>query len=152
MSELDLSQDIGDISNSENPMKDISVDGTPFSILLDRAMKLKSFQLSSERSKYESYPKFIQNTIFHGWGDGDSAKEIRNIRRETIPMEQKFEVAERLKNQGKQYFENGHFREACSHYEMASGVFCYLKNKNPKWKDEVCESKAIFARKLFSSF
>ena len=43
---------------------DAMVDGTPFSVLFSRAVKLKSAQEADLRSKFESFPSFYQNSIF----------------------------------------------------------------------------------------
>ena len=47
-----------------DPMK-MELNGTPFSVLVGQAARLKSARDEPDRSKYVSFPTFYQNSIFH---------------------------------------------------------------------------------------
>ena len=107
---------------------DIDVDGTPFSVLMDRAVKLKSSQFSSQRSKWDSYPSFYQNTVFPREEAVDEARGL--------DFNDRLASATRLKDEGNSSFQDGNLDEALVKYESALAVFRYLVNINPSWKNE----------------
>ena len=113
--------------NDENPMNAL-VDGTPFSVLLDQAVQMKKAQCASLRTKYDSHPKFYQNSIF-------PFPEVLMAREHTF--EERMNAAINVKQQGNDEFQKCHFSEAMSLYEKALSVFKYIENHNPNWKSEV---------------
>ena len=116
-------------NDNENPMNTL-VDGTPFSVLLDQAVKIKKAQCASLRTKFDSYPKFYQNSIF-------PLEEVIQARDDTISFDERLNAAKNIKNQGNIAFQQSHFPEAISQYEKTLSVFKYLENHNPNWKTEV---------------
>merc|ERR1719230_1126593 len=46
-----------------SPM-DAKINGTPFSELMNQAVKLKSAQTAVDRRKFDGWPKFYQNSVY----------------------------------------------------------------------------------------
>eukprot|EP00586_Coscinodiscus_wailesii_P001014 CAMPEP_0172481730 /NCGR_PEP_ID=MMETSP1066-20121228/7818_1 /TAXON_ID=671091 /ORGANISM="Coscinodiscus wailesii, Strain CCMP2513" /LENGTH=586 /DNA_ID=CAMNT_0013244297 /DNA_START=95 /DNA_END=1852 /DNA_ORIENTATION=+ len=122
----------------KNPMN-ATIDGTPFSVIMNQAVKLKTARMAPLRSRYDKYAKFYQNSIFphadviRARNDDDDDDSTNNgggafARRMTAAM--------RMKEEGNDNFRNGFFDEAYSKYERALVVFKYLENTNPSWKNE----------------
>ena len=111
-------------------MESIDVDGTPFSVLMDRAVKIKTMQSKHERIKYDAYPSFYANTIFPTNDD-----EVATARR-LGQFDEKLAIANAMKEEGNSAYRDGRYRDALSRYEMAASVFRYLENANPEWKTQ----------------
>jgi len=109
-----------------NPLQSL-VDGTPFSVILSRAVKLKSLQMAEFRSTYDSYPEFYRNTIF-------SQDDIIHIR--TKSFQTQIDYANTLNDEGRDAFKRNEFLQAYAKYELSLSVFRYLHNKNSNWKNE----------------
>ena len=45
-------------------MMDAKIDGTPFGVLMQQAVKLKTHVHKVDRVKFDRWPKFYQNTAF----------------------------------------------------------------------------------------
>lgn len=110
-------------------MMDTDVNGTPFSVLMDRAVKLKSLQMSQERKNYDQMPSFYQHSIFNQY---DDVKAVRNL-----DFVDRIAAARQMKKDGNNAFKKGLWDEAMMHYEKALSVFRYLENTNPEWKNQV---------------
>ena len=110
-------------------MEKIDVDGTPFSILMDRAVKLKSSQMAHLRVKYDGFPSFYQNSIF-------PHQEVAKAR-ELVDFNERLAAATRMKEDGNSAYKDGRLSAALIKYEMALAVFRFLENTNPSWKNEV---------------
>ena len=113
-------------------MESISVDGTPFSILMDRAVKLKALQTKHEQEKYDKLPAFYQNTLFAC--DSGIGKDVIDAREKAF--EERLNEAVRIKEEGNSAFQEGRLKDAISKYESALSIFRYLENTNPDWKTE----------------
>jgi len=109
-------------------LDDLEIDGTPFSILMSQAVKLKNAQDAPTRSRYDSYPSFYQNSLF----SLDEAVASRNK-----PFVQRMIDAMKWKKEGNKAIDDGDFKSAIIKYEIALSVFKYLENHNPNWKNEV---------------
>jgi tetratricopeptide (TPR) repeat protein len=116
-------------------MESIDVDGTPFSVHMDRAVKLRSVQSKHERLKYDAYPTFYAKTIFP---DDD----VSNARRYG-PFNERLAAANRLKEEGNSAYRDGRPSDALKKYEMAASVFRFLENTNPEWKSEGIKDRFI---------
>ena len=119
-------------------MENIDVDGTPFSILFDRAVKLKQIQTKSERIRYDSYPYYLANTIYPN-------EEVAAVRLLTT-FTQRLEAANSMKQEGNTAFRNGHLHEALTKYESAIAIFRYLENTNENWKKEGIKDEYIIEK------
>jgi hypothetical protein len=47
-----------------NPLMDMNIDGVPFGEIMNQAVKLKTHQAKPDRWRWDSWPKFKQNTMF----------------------------------------------------------------------------------------
>lgn len=113
---------------SNNDIMDAKVDGTPFSVLVNQAVKLKNARSAPLRSKFDRHPQFYQNSIF-------PREEVTQARRCKAFVDRMNE-AEALKRKGNEAFRNQIFSTAALHYEMAVAVWKYLENTNPNWRSE----------------
>jgi hypothetical protein len=96
---------------------------------MDRAVKLKSLQMSQERKNYDQMPSFYQHSIFNQY---DDVKAVRNL-----DFVDRITAARQMKEDGNNAFKKGLWDEAMMHYEKALSVFRYLENTNPQWKNQV---------------
>ncbi len=109
-------------------MDTTTIDGTPFSVLMSQAVKLKTAQDAQSRSTYDSYPTFFRNSIF-------PREEVILARNKAF--KDRMDDAIQLKNDGNIAVEEKCYDEAITKYEIAASLFRYLKNCNPDWKAEV---------------
>jgi len=123
-------------------MENIDVDGTPFSVLFDRAVKLKQIQTKSERIRYDSYPAFLANTITIYSNENDEVAAVRLLPTFT----QRLEVANDMKQEGNTAFRDGRLEEALIKYESAIAIFRYLENTNDNWKKEGIKDEYIIEK------
>ncbi|KAL7525611.1 hypothetical protein ACHAXR_004235 [Thalassiosira sp. AJA248-18] len=106
-------------------MENVDIDGTPFSVLMERAVKLKQFQT---KSRYDELPSFYASSIF-------PHNDVINAR-EFVLFDDRLAAANRMKDDGNSAFRDGNLTDALSNYEMALSVFRFLENINPAWKSE----------------
>lgn len=121
-----MTTDSFDAYEDHDPLSS-GVDGTPFSVILSRAAKLKTLQLAEFRSKYDSFPEFYRNTMF-------SQDDIKLIR--TQSCQTQIDYANALNEEGRQAFIRNDFCLAYSKYEVTLSIFRYLHNKNSNWRNE----------------
>ena len=107
-------------------MESIDVDGTPFSVIMERAVKLKTLQSKHERVKYDAHPPFYANTIF----PNDEVAAARGLGR----FDEKLAAANAMKEGGNAAYRGGRYRDALSRYEAAASVFRYLETSDPGWR------------------
>lgn len=117
-----------------------TVDGTPFSVIMNQAVKLKTAQMAPLRAEYDEYPTFYRNSIFPKDDAIVGARTASSFRK-------RLEEARRLKKLGNEEYGRGCFGASYAKYEDAVGVFKYLENKNPSWKTEGI--KDSFIKKVF---
>jgi len=110
---------------SGNPM-DAEVGGTPFKVLMDQAVKMKTADQAIFRSKFDSWPRFYQNSVFAN----DIVKDARSA-----DFAGMMEAAEKLKKTGNEAFSKQDFMAANHCYEQAVSIFKYAENVDPNWKD-----------------
>lgn len=109
-------------------MDKIDIDGTPLSVLMDRAVKIKSLQSAHLARKYNALPSFIQSSIF-------PSDEVINARR-LDSFTDRFDAAMTLKDDGNAAYREGRFDEAFEKYEAALAIFHFVENMNPNIKNE----------------
>eukprot|EP00581_Thalassiosira_minuscula_P006810 CAMPEP_0183707542 /NCGR_PEP_ID=MMETSP0737-20130205/4090_1 /TAXON_ID=385413 /ORGANISM="Thalassiosira miniscula, Strain CCMP1093" /LENGTH=391 /DNA_ID=CAMNT_0025935239 /DNA_START=1004 /DNA_END=2176 /DNA_ORIENTATION=+ len=107
---------------------DADIDGLPFSVLMDRAVKLKSSQTAHQREKYDAFPSWLKNTV---WPNED----VNNARKLEV-FSDRLAAATIMKEEGNAAFRSGRLSDAMSKYENALSVFQFLENTNPNWKTE----------------
>ena len=77
---------------------------TEFGNIMQQAMKIKGAQMEQDRKRFETWPSYLQNTL---WMQGP-ALELREL-----PLEERLVEAAKLKEQG-----NGHFRNKVRRLRM----------------------------------
>ena len=130
-----------DTNNNQDSsiMDSTTIDGTPFSVLMSQAVKLKTAQDAPSRSTYDKYPTFYKNSIY-------PREEVINARKK--PFKERMNVSTEWKNDGNREMEEGNYFEAITKYEIALSVFKYLENCNPSWKTQVCSSTKYMRKYL----
>ena len=116
-------------SGTDNKPMDANVNGTPFSVLLDQAVKMKTAQDSTLRTKYDSYPRYYQNSLF-------PREEVLKARTLSTYAE-RMQFAQAMKETGNEAFQEKDYDKAMLNYEMAAGIFKFIENTNPSFKTEV---------------
>ena len=109
-------------------MENIDIDGTPFSVLLDRAVKIKSSQSAALSSKYNALPTFVQCSIF----PSDEVINARNL----VIFSERLNTAMTWKEEGNASYRDGQFDDALEKYKMALSLFRHVENSNPNIKNE----------------
>jgi succinate dehydrogenase flavin-adding protein (antitoxin of CptAB toxin-antitoxin module) len=93
--------------------------------ILQEAVKIRQATDSPLRTTYDSYPPYIQATLF-------ATDEVVSARE--LPYQERLTVAERLKTEGNMHMKEGRWAEAGQKYEQALACFTYLKNRYGDWK------------------
>ena len=107
-----------------SPM-DAKINGTPFSELMNQAVKLKSSQTAIDRRKFDSWPKFYQNSVY-------VKEDIQEARLK--PFAERIVVAREYKATADAAFREGNLMEASLNYEYALGMFKHARNTDPNWR------------------
>lgn len=118
------------LKGKEEAMDDFGEIGdTPFSVLMERAAKLKGAQLSALRVQYESWPRYYQNSLF-------PREEVVHAR--SLSFQHRFDKAQLMKEEGNTLVkEESNFVEATKAYESALAIFKYVLNHCKDWKNRV---------------
>jgi len=95
--------------------------------ILQDAVKLKSAQMGQKRKQYETWPYFVQHTLFH------SEKEDFKAWRQ-MPYDEKMLQAEKIKEEGSQLYKEKKFSDAVDKYEEAPSLFHYCYSTDPGWR------------------
>jgi hypothetical protein len=115
-------------TNEASIMDSTKIDGTPFSVLMSQAIKMKTAQDAPSRSIYDKYPTFYKNSLY-------PRDEVILARGKNF--EQRMTHAAHFKHEGNQAMKDDQYIDAITKYEMALSVFKYLENTNPTWKNQV---------------
>ena len=108
---------------------DAKVNGTPLSVLISQAARLKSVQVAPLRSNYDKQPIFRKNSLFP---DEDVALARKK------PFHDRMEDANKFKQSGNRASREHRYFDALSQYTKAVSTFIYLEHTNCGWKKEVC--------------
>jgi len=100
-----------------------------FESLLQQAAALKSAQLKSERRWFESLPKSLQNTLFHV--RVEEVVEARSVK----SAEERFTIAEKLKEKGNECFGENKVIEAIDWYEKCISCFWFVATTEPDFRE-----------------
>lgn len=95
--------------------------------ILQEAVKLKSAQMGEKRKQYETWPYFVQHTLFHG--EKDDFKAWRQL-----PFAEKIEICEKIKEEGNELYTNGQWTDAVDKYEEAPTLVYYCYSTDPGWR------------------
>lgn len=117
------------VPSKATTMDSIDIDGTPFSVLMDRAVKLKSLQMGEDRKFFDSLPAFYQHSIFNQHDDVKSAR--------TLDFNSRLAAAKQMKEEGNAAYGQGRWMDALLRYEKALSVFRHLHSTDPDFKNQV---------------
>lgn len=95
--------------------------------ILQEAVKLKSAQMGQKRKTYETWPFFVQHTLFHG--EKDDFKAWRQL-----PFEEKIVISERVKEEGNALYAKADYAGAIDKYEEAATLLHYCYSSDPGWR------------------
>mmetsp|Transcript_27555 Transcript_27555/g.54008 ORF Transcript_27555/g.54008 Transcript_27555/m.54008 type:complete len:472 (+) Transcript_27555:71-1486(+) len=95
--------------------------------ILQEAVKLKSAQMGEKRKQYETWPYFVQHTLFHG--EKDDFKAWRQL-----PFAEKIEICEKIKEEGNELYAKGQWTDAVDKYEEAPTLVYYCYSTDPGWR------------------
>mmetsp|Transcript_18241 Transcript_18241/g.37203 ORF Transcript_18241/g.37203 Transcript_18241/m.37203 type:complete len:568 (+) Transcript_18241:142-1845(+) len=124
----------GKAATTGNPM-DAEIDGTPFSVLMNQAVKMKTAQQATYREKFDSWPRYYQNSIF-------ASDEVKAAR-DNPSFEEKMKFAESLKSEANELLNANKLLDANHKYEQALSVFVWAENTDPDWKNKGMQDKTL---------
>ena len=101
---------------------------SPFNEIMQQAVKLKGAQQAKERPKFDSYPKFYQNSMF-------ATDEISEARQ--LPMHDRIAKCRAMKEEGNKLFREKSYFDCTMKYERALSIFKYIENTCEGWKKKV---------------
>lgn len=115
---------------------DTKVDGTPFSVLMQQAVKLKTHIHKIDRVKFDAWPKFYQNSTF--------VKDEQRVERQVESFDERMAIAERYKGIGDTKFKvDRNYLEAGLNYEWALGMFKWATPLDEDWRKKSLEDNRI---------
>ena len=107
---------------------------TEFGSMLQTAMKIKGAQMESDRRTFETWPLFMQNSM---WMQG-RALELREM-----AITERLDAARPLKDTGNDLFRAKEYSSAIEQYEAALGSFKYAKQLDADWKKKGIRDESI---------
>jgi len=114
---------------------DQKVGDMPFGEIMNQAVKLKTHQAKIDRTKWDSWPKFKQNTMFN-------RPELEEAR--ALPgFEDRLAKAYEIKAEADNHFRRKSLYDASHKYEHAVAVFRWLQNRDPGWKKKGIQDSDI---------
>lgn len=96
-----------------------------FGQLIQQAAKMKGAQMAKEKRRFETWPKYLQHTMYNQ----EKLSEIR-----ALPTEERLSQAFTMKEQGNALLTQGRYDDAMNVYEKALGVYYYVHNRDADWK------------------
>mmetsp|Transcript_38952 Transcript_38952/g.122024 ORF Transcript_38952/g.122024 Transcript_38952/m.122024 type:complete len:556 (-) Transcript_38952:63-1730(-) len=111
-------------------MDGVNIGGTPFNVLMQQAVKMKTARHAVDRRRFDSLPRFAQNSMF-----GPERLEVQK----TGGFEARLGQATTLKEEGNKIIkasgrDPGALLDCAMKYENALTMFRYIENTNPEWK------------------
>lgn len=95
--------------------------------MLQEAVKLKTCQMNQKRKTYETWPFFVQHTLYHAEKGEFSAQR-------QLPFDEKMEISERIKDEGNKIYASGNWSDAVDKYEEAATLVHYCYSTDPEWR------------------
>lgn len=95
--------------------------------ILQEAVKIKSAQMGQKRKTYETWPFFVQHTLFHG--EKDDFKAWRQL-----PFNEKIVLCEGIKQKGNELFAAREWSDAVDRYEEAPTLVYYCYSTDGGWR------------------
>uniref|UniRef100_A0A6S8DKS7 Uncharacterized protein n=1 Tax=Aureoumbra lagunensis TaxID=44058 RepID=A0A6S8DKS7_9STRA len=103
------------------------IDGTPFNVIMQQAVKLKTHRHKIDRVKFDRWPKFYQNAAF--------VRDEQRVER-TLPYSERMQKAEEYKSIADELFRKSDYLRAGIHYEYALGLFKWATPLCPNWRNK----------------
>ncbi|KAH8074139.1 FK506 binding protein [Aureococcus anophagefferens] len=116
-------------------MMDAKIDGTPFGVLMQQAVKLKTHVHKVDRVKFDRWPKFYQNTAF--------IKDDQKAERAIEDFDARMAVAQRYKAAADAHLRGGDPMQAGMHYEWAAGLFRWATTLDDNWRKKSLDDEDI---------
>lgn len=95
--------------------------------MLQDAVKLKSAQMGQKRKTYETWPFFVQHTIFHGEKENFAAWR-------QLPFDEKMVHSNEMKEEGNKLYQAKDWSGAIDKYEEAPSLVYYCNSSDPGWR------------------
>jgi len=117
---------------------DAEVNGTPFSELMNQAVKMKTASAEPFRRRFDNWPRFYQNSVF-------SKEDIIELRKEG-DYEKLMKRGKEIKEDanGKLTSNNGQAVLEANHlYEQALSLFKWAQNNDPEWKSKGMRDESL---------
>jgi tetratricopeptide (TPR) repeat protein len=95
--------------------------------MLQEAVKLKSAQMGQKRRTYETWPFYVQHTIFHGEKENFAAWR-------QLPFDEKMVHSDEMKEEGNKLFQAKDWSGAIDKYEEAATLVHYCYSSDPGWR------------------
>ena len=115
-------------------MQDVQIEGTPFSVLMQQAVKLKSESGKPFRRHYDALPRYVQESMF--------ATE-QTVERRLLPFEGRYEASCSLNEEGKRLFKGGDFGSSMVKFQEALSLWHYVENTLPDWRKKEIEDESL---------
>jgi len=103
--------------------------------MMQHAMKIKGAQMEQDRKKFETWPQFLQNSM---WERNESCLKLREL-----PPAERLDGAAALKEEGNEHFRSKRYASAIEQYEAAVGAFRYAKQLDPDWKKKGIKDETL---------
>ena len=113
---------------------DAKIEGTPFGVLMQQAVKLKTHVHKVDRVKFDRWPKFYQNSAF--------IKDEQRAERE-LPFFERMEVARGYKAKADGFLRGGDPMQATINYEFAVGLFVWATTLDANWRKKSLDDEDI---------
>lgn len=115
-------------------MGDAKIDGTPFNVLMQQAVKLKTHVHKIDRVRFDAWPKFYQNTAF--------VKDTQ-MQERALAFEARMVVAAAYKAKADGAFHGGDMLDASFNYEACAGLFKWATTLKEDWRTRSLEDGDI---------
>mmetsp|Transcript_8174 Transcript_8174/g.26793 ORF Transcript_8174/g.26793 Transcript_8174/m.26793 type:complete len:560 (-) Transcript_8174:197-1876(-) len=116
-------------------LDDAKIGDTPFSVLMQQAVKLKSHIHKIDRVKFDRWPKFYQNSAF--------VRDEQRLERK-LPYAERMVVAQSYKKAGDEHFvTRKDYLQASLNYEWALGLFKWATPVDENWRNKSVEDSEM---------
>ena len=111
---------------------------TEFGRMMQQAVAMKSEMMKSDRRRFDKFPSFYQNSIFHEESAPERTEPHPVALMRKLPTAERLAAAARLKEEGNELFQANQPDKAVGKYEEALSVFKYLlvKPGHEGWKKD----------------
>ena len=115
-------------------MENLEIEGTPFSVLMEQAVKLKSESGKPFRRRYDTLPRYVQESMF-------ASDEFQQL--QSLPFFERYEVSYQLNEEGKAHFLKGDFHTSILKFQESLSLWHFVRNTAPEWKTKEIEDNFL---------